>query len=284
MIDLHIHSTFSDGSETPAELVELALAAGVRALALTDHDNVQGVPAFFAACRQRRLAGLSGVEISAEVPRGTLHILGLGIDPAHRELNEKLGLVLDGRDWRNRQILQKLNALGLALEWDEVAAQAGEDVVGRPHFAQAMIRRGYVAGTQEAFDRYLAKGHPAYVDRFRLSPEEGIRLIRAAGGVAVMAHPFTWEPDAAALEGKLAALREAGLGGIEAHYSDHSPEQTIACLRLARRLGLAVSGGSDYHGGGKDGISLGTGRGNLTVPDRLFDPLVALVTTQAGIA
>lgn len=284
MIDLHLHSTFSDGSDTPAQLVSRGAAAGLSALALTDHDSTHGVPAFLAACREARLAGLAGVEISVEVPGGTLHILGLGIDPAHPELNENLDRVLDGRDWRNHKILTKLNALGVALTWDEVAAQAGEDVIGRPHFAQAMIRRGYAASTQAVFDDYLARGKPAYVDRFRLEPVEGIRLIRAAGGVAVLAHPFTWEPDFALLDGKLAALRAAGLGGVEAYYSEHTPEQTVAYLRLAKRHGLLVTGGSDYHGGSKDRIAMGTGFGNLSVPDDLLPPLLAALTTQAGVA
>jgi predicted metal-dependent phosphoesterase TrpH len=283
MIDLHFHSTFSDGSDTPEQLVARGVAAGLHALALTDHDSTHGVAAFLTACRQQHLAGLSGVEISAEVASGTLHILGLGVDPAHAELSENLDRVLDGRDWRNHQILKKLNDSGLTLTWEEVASLAGEDVVGRPHFAQAMIRRGYATGTQDVFDRYLAKGQPAYVDRFRLSPEEGIRLIRAAGGVAVVAHPFTWEPDFAALEARLAALRDAGLGGIEAYYSEHTPEQTVAYLRFAKRLGLLVTGGSDYHGGSKDGIALGSGFGNLSVPDDLLPPLLAALTTQAGV-
>lgn len=284
MIDLHFHSTFSDGADTPEQLVARGAAAGLRAMALTDHDSLHGVPSFLAACRHAHLTGLSGVEISAEVPAGTLHILGLGFDPGHNELNEHLERVLDGRDWRNRQILKKLNEFGLALAWDEVASLAGEDVVGRPHFAQAMVRRGYAASSQEAFDVYLAKGQPAYVDRFRLSPEDGIRLIRDAGGVAVVAHPFTWEPDFGALEGKLADLRQAGLGGVEAYYSEHSPEQTVAYLRFAKRLGLLVTGGSDYHGGTKENIALGTGFGNLHVPDDLLPPLLAALASQTGVA
>lgn len=281
MIDLHFHSTFSDGTDTPAQLAARGAAAGLSAMALTDHDNMRGVPEFLEACRQARLVGLAGVELSAEVASGTLHLLGIGLDPTHAELCENLDCVLDGRDWRNRQILKKLNALGLTLAWDEVAAMAGADVVGRPHFAQAMIRRGYAANTQEVFDVYLAKGQPAYVDRFRLSPEEGIRLIRAAGGVAVVAHPFTWETDFSALEAKLAILCAAGLGGVEAYYSEHSPEQTVAYLRLAKRLGLLVTGGSDYHGGTKDKIALGYGFGNLSVPDDLLPPLLARIASTS---
>ena len=168
MIDLHIHSTFSDGSDTPEALAVLGAQAGLVAMALTDHDNVHGAGLFLQACRSRRITGLTGVEISAEVPSGTLHILGYGIDPTHDELLKNLDRVLDGRAWRNERILRRLNDLGCSLAWEEVAALAGEDVVGRPHFARALQARGYVASTQEAFDKYLAKGKPAYVERFLL--------------------------------------------------------------------------------------------------------------------
>lgn len=283
MIDLHSHSTFSDGTETPASLAAAGMAAGLRALALTDHDNTRGAEPFLAACRERGLTGLSGVELSAEVPEGTLHILGYGIDPCHPELCEKLGWVMDGRDWRNRQILRKLQGAGVALEWEEVAALAGEDVVGRPHFAQAMVKRGFASHTQEAFDRYLAKGAAAYVDRFRLSPAEGIALIRAAGGVAGIAHPFTWEQDDGRLAAKLAELKDAGLQAIEAYYSEHAPETTIAYLRLAARLGLLVTGGSDYHGSSKPELALGRGFGSLCVPDDLLPPLLAAIRGDRGV-
>lgn len=284
MVDLHMHSTFSDGSDTPEELVSRAVAAGLKAVALTDHDNVRGVPAFLEACRHHGIAGFSGVEISAEVPAGTLHLLGYGIDPRHAELLRNLARMLDGRAWRNEQILKKLNTVGLALTHDEIAAYAGEDVVGRPHFAQAMIARGYVASAQQAFDDYLAKGKPAYVDRFRLAPEAGIALIRAAGGWPVLAHPFTWEARPAALERRVAALKEAGLGGIEAYYPEHSVEQTMDCLRLAKRLGLVVTGGTDYHGASKPELKLGRAHGGFAVPDAVMTDLQAAVGSGAGVS
>jgi predicted metal-dependent phosphoesterase TrpH len=273
MIDLHVHSTFSDGSDTPEALAAAAGRLGLRAIALTDHDNANGVPAFLDACRRHGVTGIGGVEISAEVPSGTLHILGYGIAPAHAELRESLDRILDSRDWRNHEILKRLQALGFALAWEEVAAFAGEDVVGRPHFARAMIARGYVRDSQDAFDRFLAKGQPAYVDRFRLAPEDGVRLIRAAGGVPVLAHPFTWIGELAALESALAGLHAHGLAGIEAYYPEHSAEQTVAYLRLARKLGLLVTGGTDYHGAVNPQIRLGTGFGGFEVPDAVLEPL-----------
>lgn len=277
MIDLHIHSTNSDGSEPPERLVELGRQAGLRAMALTDHDTMDGVEDFLAACRACGMTGIAGVEISAAIDEGpgTLHILGYGLDPHHPLVQESLGRVLEGRAWRNEQILEKLNELGLELDWAEVQACAGEDIVGRPHIAQALIDRDYVSAMDEAFDKYLAKGRPAYVDRYRLYPEEGIRMIRESGGVAVIAHPFSWETDEVRLEAGLRTLQALGLGGIEAVYSEYTPEQTVTLLRLAKRLGLLVTGGSDFHGLAKPDIALGRGFGALDVPDTCLPPLLS---------
>ncbi len=276
MIDLHVHSLHSDGTDAPADLVRAAKKAHVCALALTDHDNAYGVPEFLEACAAEGLAGIGGIEMSATVDDGTLHILGLGIDSQNEALTDALQRVLDGRDERNRRMLAKLQELGLNLTWEEVEELAGEDVVGRPHFARAMIARGWCATIPEAFERYLEKGAPAYVDRYRLQPEECIHLIRDAGGVPVIAHPTTWTEDFDELRERLAELKSAGLGGLEAYYPSHSPETTLELLRMAKQLGLHVSGGSDYHGEDvKPGIHLGTGYGSLHVPDRLLAPLLS---------
>ena len=277
MIDLHLHSTNSDGSDTPEELVRNGRRLGLKAMALTDHDNMGGVPSFLEACRACGVTGFAGVEISAAVEEGhgSLHILGYGVNPCHPLVQESLARVLDGRAWRNEQILARLNELGLELEWNEVLACAGEDVVGRPHFAQAMIDRGYLSSVAEAFERYLAKGRPAYVDRYRLYPEEGIRMIREAGGVAVLAHPFSWEIDEARLEAGLRRLKDTGLGGVEAVYSEYTSEQTITLLRLAKKMELLTTGGSDYHGSPKPEIAMGKGFGALCVPDAYLPPLLA---------
>lgn len=276
MIDLHLHSTNSDGSETPEELVVLGRQAGLSAMALTDHDNMGGAAAFLAACRAHGLTGIAGVEISAHVEEGhgSMHLLGYGLDPGHPAVEENLGRVLDGRAWRNEQIIERLNGLGLELEWAEVQACAGEDIVGRPHIAQALIDRNYVSSVDEAFERYLAKGSPAYVDRYRLYPQEGIRMIREAGGVAVLAHPFSWELDEARLEAGLRELKALGLGGVEAVYSGYDAGQTVTLLRLAKRLELLVTGGSDYHGLAKPEIALGKGFGSLCVADGYLPPLL----------
>lgn len=276
MIDLHLHSTSSDGSDAPAELVRRGRQIGLKAMALTDHDNMGGVPEFLEACRANAMTGLAGVEISAVAGEGlrTLHILGYGLNPRHPLVLERLGRVRDGRAWRNEQIVAKLNRLGLRLEWPDVLACAGDEVVGRPHVARALMKRGYVSSVAEAFDRYLAKGRPAYSERYRLEAAEGIHMIREAGGVAVVAHPFTWETDEARLQGALGALKELGLAGLEAVYAEYTPEQTITLLRLAKKLGLLTTGGSDYHGSFKPEIAMGKGFGRLSVPDAYLAPLL----------
>ncbi len=278
MIDLHIHSTFSDGSDAPADIVAECKRLGLKTIALTDHDNMAGVPAFIDACRTEGVSGISGVEISAaldeEFADRTLHILGYGLDPLNAQVKELLGRVLDGRAWRNERILEKLADIGVALEWDAVEACAGEDVIGRPHIARAMIDREYVSTVQEAFDRYLAKGAPAYVDRYRLYPEEAVKMIKDAGGLTFCAHPFTWIDDTR-LEQELARFKEMGLAGVEVYHADHDNEQIIALLRIAKKLDLMISGGSDFHGASKPLIKLGRGRDNLNIDDSYADALMA---------
>jgi len=276
MIDLHLHSTVSDGSETPEELVIHGCRVGLKAMALTDHDSLDGVEAFLAACRAHGMTGLAAVELSAAVgeEKGSLHILGYGVDPNHPQVSERLGRVRAGRDRRNHEILARLVGLGFALEWPAVEQASGGDVVGRVHIAQAMVARGYVASIAEAFERFLARGRPAYANRYRLAPEEAIGMIRAAGGAAVVAHPFSWEQDEAKLEAGLRGLKELGLAGIEAYHSDYGAETTIALLRLAKRLGVWVTGGSDYHGKAKPNLQMGKGYGSLCVPDEVLPPLL----------
>jgi 3',5'-nucleoside bisphosphate phosphatase len=275
MIDLHTHSTFSDGSLTPAELAAEGARVGLKALALTDHDNLQGVPQFLAACREHGLNGIGGVEISMETGPGTMHLLGSYVDAEHPELSAALGRVLEGREDRNQLILKRLNELGYALTWDEVAQNAGEDVVGRPHFAQALQARGFVKNKDDAFERLLAKGKPAYVDRFRLTPAEGLRLIRAAGGVAALAHPFTLGLNNTKLRALVGELHELGLEALETYYSEHTPEMEARYLALAREFDLVPVGGSDFHGAMNMGIKLGVGFGGLRVPDEVVEQLHA---------
>ena len=277
MIDLHCHSTFSDGSLTPEELVAEAERIGLTALALTDHDCLAGLERFLAAGVGKRIRLVPGIELSVDCAFGTMHMLGYWMRPDDPELNAQLEWVRDGRAMRNREILRKLNELGMAMTWDEVKAAAGDGVVGRPHFAQVMLAKGYAKDKGEVFDKWLGDGKPAYADRPRLTAERAIELIRGAGGVAVLAHPFTLRIGKESMAKLVAGLAASGLGGMECYYSEHSADLTKEFLALAEANGLVATGGSDFHGEMSPGVSLGTGFGGLNVPDEVVDRLGALL-------
>ncbi len=273
MIDLHTHSIFSDGSLTPEELIRDANAAGLKAIALTDHDTTAGAPRLLAAAEGTPVRGIPGVEISADFKGGTMHMLGYFIRHDDAELSGRLQWLREGREARNEEILAKLNKLGLAVTWDEVKSYAGDEVVGRPHFAQAMLAHKYVSSKDEAFDRYLGKGKPAYAERRRLSPEDSIRLIRNAGGVPVLAHPFTLNQSTPALRTLVLQLKEQGLQGMEVYYSEHTPDMVSLFLSMTRDCGLVATGGSDFHGAMAPDIKLGRGFGSLNIPDEIVSRL-----------
>lgn len=273
MIDLHTHSTFSDGSLTPEALAGAACRAGLSAIALTDHDSIGGVARLLDACAREGVRGVPGVEIGADFSAGTLHLLGYFIRPEDEPLGRHLARLVADRRERNAEMLKRLNALGLTVTLAEVAAFAGENNIGRLHFAQALVARGDVASRDAAFDRYLAKGRPGYIERACLAPAEGIAMIRAAGGVAVLAHPFTLEAGREALERLVADLVAAGLQGIEVYYPQQTPRQMRQYQALAARFQLAVTGGTDFHGAPMPDIRLGVGFGALAVPDAVLDDL-----------
>lgn len=273
MIDLHLHSIFSDGSLTPEEIVVEAERSNVSAIALTDHDTVDGLPRFLAAAEAANIRAFTGIEISVDFSPGSLHMLGYGFDSTDAALLRDLEWIRDGRSARNREILRKLNDLGLELAWEEVEGQAGGDVVGRPHFALAMLARGYIADKDEAFDRYLAKGKPAYAERRRFSAADAIRGIGLAGGVASLAHPFSLGLGPVALERLVADLKAQGLAGIESYYSEYTANQQHEYLSLCKRYDLVPTGGSDFHGDLNPDIRLGVGFGSLRVPDEVADRL-----------
>ena len=273
MIDLHVHSTFSDGSLTPEQLIAEAARIKLAAIALTDHDSMAGIEPFLTAAAAAGIEAVPGVEISVDFSSGTLHMLGYYADRHNPALDESLARIRSGREDRNKVILEKLNRLGAGLVWEDVAKFAGEDVVGRPHFAQAMIEKGFVKDKEEAFDRFLGKGKTAYTDRFRFSAADSIRIIRDAGGVAVLAHPSTLGLGTNALRALVTELKAVGLQGLEAYYSEHSRQQQDLYVRVAAEFGLAVTGGSDFHGAVNPDIKLGRGFGELAVPDQLIGPL-----------
>lgn len=265
--DLHLHSTHSDGSLTPRELVQMALQKKLSAIAVTDHDTVSGVAEAKAAGAELQLTVLSGVEISVEYGSKTVHVLGYCFEGGEQGLREKLEILVRGRDERNAKIVGRLNELGIGITLEDVEAEARGNVVGRPHFANVMVRRGFVADFQEAFDRFLAKGAPAYFDRLRFLPAHAIAMIQEAGGIAVLAHPkFVPLREGETLDEVVRTLVDAGLKGIEAYYSLHDDRETREYLELAKRYGLLVTGGTDFHGAVKSEILIGSGLGALQVP------------------
>ena len=275
MIDLHCHSTFSDGSLTPEQLIAEAVRIGLAALALTDHDTVAGLPRFLAAAAGTAVRAVPGVELSVDCSSGVMHMLGYWMDTANPELIRQMEWIRNGRELRNQGMLEKLNALGFAMTRDEVQALAGEDVVGRPHFGQVMIQKGYAKDKNEVFDKWLGDGKPAYVDRPRLTAAAAVAVIRQAGGVAVLAHPFTLRVSRDALASLFFELAAAGLAGVECYYSEHSAELTKEFLAMARQANLVPTGGSDFHGEVSPGIRLGVGFGGLNVPDDVLAQLEA---------
>ncbi len=275
MIDLHMHSMFSDGTFTPEELVKEACRIGLTAIALTDHDTTAGVPRLLEAAAKASLRAFTGVEVSADASAGTMHVLGYGVDPANQTLVEHLKWIREGRDERNQEILHKINRLGMRLTYEEVTAHAGADVVARPHFAAAMIAKGYARDKKDAFDRFLAKGKPAYAERRRLEPEDTFSLIRTAGGLPVLAHPFSLRLAGAAFRDAIKLYKAQGLGGLEVHYPEHTPDLFREYRRVAQDLDLLITGGSDFHGAVSPAIEMGRGFGSLHVPDEVADQLAA---------
>lgn len=275
-IDLHTHTTHSDGSASPKELIARASSKGARSIAITDHDTVDGFAEARAAADGFGIEFVPGIEISADFSPGTMHILGYLIDGGSPALNEQLAMLKNAREKRNPEIARRLDGLGFDISYEEVAQLAGNKVVGRPHFASVLVKKGYVRNIQEAFDTLLKKGAPAYVEKARLSPRDAIELIHGAGGIAVLAHPYQLRLSSyEAADELVAELAAFGLDGIEAIYSRHSPDQRSRYSEIALRHELLITGGSDYHGSYKPDIDLVTGLGDLEVPYSLLEALKA---------
>ena len=272
-IDLHLHTRYSDGSLTPPEVVDLAHQAGVTALAITDHDILDGIPHALDAATPLGIEVIPGVELSSRFNEQELHVLGYFVDWQDSTFRDHLAQQRRSRHVRNPQTIERLNALGLELSVEEVKAKAGSDSIGRPHVAQVLVEKGYVQDTREAFDRYLKEGAPAYVPRMLSDTRDIIAWIRNAGGVPVLAHPTWTRCQGEPLHRLCACLKEAGLLGLEVFYSSHNRRQTSRFLELAKRLDLLVTGGSDFHGAANPAIQVGRGKGNLKVPAALLDPL-----------
>ena len=272
LVDLHTHSKASDGSMSPAELVGHAADRGLSAIAITDHDTIDGVSEAVEEGIRRGIEVIPGLEISVDF-EPEMHILGYffnngchAIEPALEELHRK-------RQERNPKIIRKLREMGFDITLEEAVKLAGGKVVGRPHIAAAMVQRGYVSNAREAFDNYLASGKPAFFKKDKLTPQQGIEMILRADGVPVLAHPVLLGMENRRLDQLLGKLAAAGLKGAEAIYVENSEEQTEFLIEMCRKHHLIVTGGSDFHGEFKPDIEIGTGKGNLRIPYQAVEEL-----------
>ncbi|CAN5426068.1 PHP domain-containing protein [soil metagenome] len=284
-IDLHCHSTASDGTLPPREVLRLANNRGLTALALTDHDTIGGIADAADEAAKLGIDFLPGIEISCEYAPGTMHILGYGVDPKSAVLTDMTEKLIEGRDNRNPKIIAKLQELGVAITMDEVEKQAAgglpasagntKSVIGRPHIAAILVRKGYVSSIKQAFNEYLAPGGKAYFDKERLSSKQALGMILDSGGLPVLAHAFQLRCDNdSQLETVVKNLLDQGLAGIEVLHSDHDAAWVDKCNRLADRYQLLKTGGSDFHGGNKHNIDLGLAAGRH-IPRAFYDALVA---------
>jgi len=265
-VDLHSHSNASDGTDAPAELVANAAGAGVTTLALTDHDNLDGIVEAQASAEEHGIELIPGTELSVSWPQGAMHMLVYFLEPGPGPLQDRLAELQDGRNDRNRRVVIALNDLGIDISHDEVEEEAGGRGVGRPHIAAILVRKGIVPNIKAAFDEYLANGRPAYQERYRLDYVEVAKLAGASGAVPVVAHPHTIGVNEDEYRKAFEEIASVGVMGIECYYGEYSPEQRAHLASIADTLNVLATGGSDYHGSYRPEISLGSGRGDLVVP------------------
>lgn len=274
-IDLHTHSNYSDGTLSPYELAERAISKGLAAFALTDHDSVSGIDAAIKAVRKLNttLKLIPGTELSVAYKDHDIHIVGLFINHQNKALNEASNLIIKRRDDRNLEMIDNLKKAGIPITIEALTKNNPDTVVTRAHFARFMVDNNIVKTPADAFKKYLNTDTPYYVPRKYIEPEEGINLIKEAGGVPILAHPLHYKLKESELEKLIKRLINSGLMGIEVLYSNHSPQDEIYAKKLAKKYGLLPSGGSDFHGSNKPAIDIGTGRGNLAVPYEYLENL-----------
>lgn len=276
-VDLHLHTTASDGAKSPSEIVRYAKEKGLQAISITDHDTIEGVEEGLSEGERIGFEVIPGIEISADHSPGSMHLLGYFIDIHYPPLNEKLKYLQRAREERNPRMVEKLNRLGVNITYEEVVRVSGGGQVGRPHFAQVLIEKKYVRSFQEAFDRYLKKGASAYVDKLRFTSGEAIHFINEAGGVAVLGHPNTLGLNGfMEIESLIRSLIKEGLKGIEVYYPEHSSSETAQYKALAEKNGLILTGGTDYHGIEKESLDVGVGRGEMKLPYSMVEALKAV--------
>jgi len=282
MVDLHVHSCFSDGSDSPEALVRLGKDAGLSAMSLTDHDSTRGTERFHAAAQHVGIRTTPGVELSIELDaEREIHILGYDFDLHDATLQDYLASFRAARTKRNKEMVAKVGALGFPLDYDAIVRDAGDaDCVGRMHLATAMVQAGFTQNKREAFEKYFGVGKPAFVSRFRMTPVEAVRLIRDANGFPVVAHPQLIGISLVAQRALYKELKAHGLYGIEAYHSEQNKYMTRHFLAMAKDLGLRVTGGSDYHGTFKPSVRIGVGLGELRAPDECFTQFFQCAQTR----
>ena len=271
MIDLHCHSFHSDGTDAPEKLPHFAEAIGLTALALTDHDTVDGLPAFLAQQAFVNVRLLAGTELSCHFMGKSLHVLGLLVDPQDACFAKRLVELRSRREDRNERLLARLNDLGVSLTFEAIQAEADSPLISRVHVAKALVTSGTFGTIQEAFSKLLGDGKPGCVPREELSPKEAALWIREAGGVPLVAHPGRFAGPSFRWDEAMTELRQEGMAGFETVYGDYGPQEEAYFRALAGRLGMVESGGSDYHGDNKPGVVLGRGRKGIRVPDEFLE-------------
>lgn len=281
-IDLHVHSSCSDGTCSPSALVAYAQEKGLSAMALTDHDTVAGVQEAIEAAGGTGLKLIPGVELSAEYRGNDIHILGLYLNHRSGELLSYLEKFREIREERNQRMAQALTAHGMPVTEKELREEYTDAVLTRAHFAKMLVKKGCTGSYQEAFDRFLGDGKCCYIPKERISPPEAVELIHRAGGLAVLAHPLLYHMGLDQIGILVEQLKEQGLDGIEAIYSMNSGRDERHMRKLAQRYGLFITGGSDFHGGTKPNIDLGTGRGNLQISEELLSEMEAALERRAA--
>jgi predicted metal-dependent phosphoesterase TrpH len=273
--DLHLHTTASDGRLEPAEIVRLAISVGLDVIAITDHDTIDGVvPALEAASAANSLKVIPGVEINTDVARGEVHVLGYFIDYTDRKLAATLQKLRESRLERARKMVAKLADLGMKIDWQRVNELAQGGTVGRPHISQALLEKGYVRSEKEAFDKYIGHNGPAYVERYKLLPDEVVKLILEADGLPVLAHPA----DIADLDELVPRLKAVGLVGLEVYYRDYDSKTIGGLAEMAEQYGLIPTGGTDYHAF-NDGLEVGIG--GMLSPARSVEQLFAMASKRS---
>ena len=282
-IDLHLHSTASDGTLSPSEIVAhsasvIKKTSSPVVIALTDHDTVSGIPSFLETAGKygELLKAIGGVEISSDYHGTEIHILGYGIDPKNEKLLSRLEMFRKSRDERNTRIIEKLQLAGMDISLSDLPCANPGETVARPHIARALLKKNYVSSVKEAFELYLGEGKPCFVPRILPDFKEAVSLIQESGGIAVLAHLMLYKSLNAAQKSALVAeLKEAGLTGIETYYSTYTPVEEAYVESLAKKYGLILTGGTDFHGQTKPEISLFSGKGNLEIPDWILPEFFA---------